>query len=467
MFDTLIRGGTIINATGRLEADVAIANGVIVGLGQHYRPEEARQVIDAGDLLVLPGLIDPHVHFNLPFMGTVTRHGFFSGSVAAAAGGVTTIVDFAFQEPGRPMLEAIQARQAEAAGQASVDYSFHAIFTEVDHTTPAQLPALIEAGIASWKVFMAYRRQGIMVDDGGLNALLQASRDLPCLGIVHPENAAIIEHLIDQCLAEDKVAPRYHGFSRPPLAEAEAAARAAHLAGVSGTPLYLFHLSSADALAELKAAQAKGWPIYGETCPHYLCLDETLYDRPEDGYNWCMSPPLRTQAHRDALWAGLADGTLGIVSSDDGAFDADSKARGSRSFEQIPNGIPGVETRLPLLYSAGVLPGRITVERLVAVCSANPARLLGMYPRKGVIAPGADADLVLFDPTAKRTLSLSNSHMQAGWHPYEGWEVQGLPVTTLARGQIIMQDNEFRGKQGTGQFIHRRLDPALRGKALL
>lgn len=424
-------------------------------------------MIDAGDLLVLPGLIDPHVHFNMPFMGTVTRHGFFSGSVAAAAGGVTTIVDFAFQEPGRPIMEAIQARKVEAAGQASVDYSFHAIFTEVDHTTPGQLPALIDAGIASWKVFMAYRRQGIMVDDGGLNALLNASRDLPCLGIVHPENAAIIEHLIDQCLAEGKVAPRYHAFSRPPLAEAEAVARAAHLAGVSCTPLYLFHLSSADALAELKVAHAKGWPVYGETCPHYLCEDETLYDRPEDGYNWCMSPPLRTQAHRDALWVGLADGTLGIVSSDDGAFDAESKARGSHSFEQIPNGIPGVETRLPLLYSEGVLKGKITVERLVALCSTNPARLLGMYPRKGVIAPGADADLVLFDPKAKRTLSLSNSHMQAGWHPYEGWEVQGLPVATLARGRIIMQDNEFRGEQGTGQFIHRRLDPTLRGKALL
>jgi dihydropyrimidinase len=314
---------------------------------------------------------------------------------------------------------------------------------------------------------MAYRRQGIMVDDGGLYALLKASSHLPCIGIVHPENAAIIEHLIDQFLAEGKVSPRYHALSRPPLAEAEAVSRAARLAGTSGTPLYLFHLSSADALAELQAAQAKGWPIYGETCPHYLCLDETLYDRPDDGYNWCMSPPLRNQAHRDALWEGLARGTLSIVSSDDGAFDAESKARGSSSFDQVPNGIPGVETRLPLLYSAGVLPGRITLERLVAVCSANPARLLGMYPRKGLIAPGSDADVVLFDPNARRTLSLKDSHMQAGWHPYEGRPVQGLPVLTIARGQVIMKDNEFCGQRGTGQFIRRRFDPALRRHAVL
>ena len=467
MFDTLVQGGMIVNATGQMQADVAIHKGIIVGVGQYYQPNDARQVIDAGGLLVLPGLVDPHVHYNLPFMGTVTRHGFFSGSIAAAAGGVTTIVDFAFQEPGRPMMAAVQARLAEAAGEASVDYSFHAVFTDVNHTTPNQLPALIEAGIASWKIFMAYRRQGFMVDDGGLYALLKASSQLPCIGIVHPENAAIIEHLIDQFLAEGKVSPRYHAFSRPPLAEAEAVSRAARLAGACGTPLYLFHLSSADALAELQAAQANGWPIYGETCPHYLCLDETLYDRPDDGYNWCMSPPLRNQAHRDALWEGLARGTLSIVSSDDGAFDAESKARGSSSFDQIPNGIPGVETRLPLLYSEGVLPGRITLERLVAVCSANPARLLGMYPRKGIIAAGSDADIVLFDPNAKRTLSLKNSHMQAGWHPYEGWQAQGLPVVTLAHGQIIMKDDEFCGRQGAGQFIRRRFDPALRRNAVL
>ena len=192
MFDTLVRGGTVVNATGQMPADVAIHNGLVVGVGQNYQPNDARQVIDAGDLLVLPGLVDPHVHYNLPFMGTVTRHGFFSGSIAAAAGGVTTIVDFAFQEPGRPMLEAIQARLAEAAGEASIDYSFHAVFTDVNHTTPHQLPGLIEAGIASWKIFMAYRRQGIMVDDGGLYALLKASSQLPCIGIVHPENAAVI-----------------------------------------------------------------------------------------------------------------------------------------------------------------------------------------------------------------------------------------------------------------------------------
>ena len=464
-FDTLIRGGTVVNATGQQSADVAIHEGVIVGVGA-YEAAQAREVIDATDLLVLPGLIDPHVHYNVPIMGTTTRHDFFTGSIAAAAGGVTTIVDFAFQEKGKHVLEAVRARQAEAEGQASIDYSFHAIFTDVTHETPQQLPDLIEAGICSWKIFMAYRRLGIMVDDGGLFALLEASSQLPCVGIAHPENAAIIELLIDKFLAEGKVAPRYHALSRPPLAEAEAVGRAAKLAGATSTPFYFFHLSSSDAIAELYAAKAKGWPVYAETCPHYLLLDENLYEQP-DGYNWCMSPPLRDQSHRNILWEALADGTINIVSSDDGCFDAESKARGSESFDKIPNGVPGVETRLSLLYSEGVCKDRITVERLVAVCCANPARLLGMYPRKGVIVPGADADLVLFDPNAKRILGLENSHMKAGWHPFEGWQVQGLPVTTIAQGRVIMKNNEFCGEQGTGRFIHRRFDPALRRNATL
>jgi dihydropyrimidinase len=417
-------------------------------------------------LLVLPGLIDPHVHFNLPFMGTVTRHDFFSGSIAAAAGGVTTIVDFAFQEKGKPVLDAVRARQAEAEGQASIDYSFHAVFTDVNHETPRQLADLIEAGICSWKVFMAYRRLGIMVDDGGLYALLEASSRLPCVGIAHAENAAIIELLVDKFLAEGNVGARYHALSRPPLAESEAVGRAARLAGATGTPFYFFHLSSSNAIAELSTAKASGWPVYAETCPHYLLLDQSIYDEPE-GYHWCMSPPLRDQAHRDVLWEALANGVIDIVSSDDGAFDTESKARGRASFDTIPNGVPGVETRLSLLYSEGVQRGRITAERLVALCSTNPARLLGMYPRKGVIAPGSDADLVLFDPNAKRTLSLANSHMRAGWHPFAGWQVRGAPVATIAQGQVIMQDNKFCGRAGTGRFIHRRFDPALRWHATL
>ena len=466
MFDTLIRGGTIVNANGQLQADVVIKDGLIVGIGNHYDAGDAKQVIDAGELLVLPGLIDPHVHYNMPFMGTVTRHDYVSGSIAAAAGGVTTVIDFAFQEKGKPVLDAVRAKQADAEGKASIDYSFHAIFTDVNHETPQQLPDLIEAGICSWKVFMAYRRLGIMVDDGGLYALLEASSQLPCVGIAHPENAAIIEFLVDKFLAEGKVGARYHALSRPPFVEGEAVGRAAGFVGVTGTPFYFFHLSSSDAIEEVYAAKANGWPVYAETCPHYLLLDKSIYDEP-DGFNWCMSPPLRDQSHRAVLWEALANGTIDIVSSDDGAFDAESKARGSESFDKVPNGIPGVETRLSLLYSEGVHKGRITAERLVAVCSTNPARLLGMYPRKGVIAPGSDADLVLVDPNGERTMGLDNSHMKAGWHPFEGWHVRGIPVITIAQGQVIMKDNEFYGQEGTGRFIHRRFDPALRWNATL
>lgn len=466
MFDTLVRGGTIINAFGRTRADVAIQEGTIAGVGTHYAAEDAREVIDAGDLLVMPGLIDPHVHYDMPFMGTVTRHSFFSGSVAAAAGGVTTFIDFAFQEEGRPMMEAIRARLAEAEGQAAVDYGFHAIFTDVKPGTAGELSDLIEAGVSSWKVFMAYRRLGIMVDDGGLMTLLQASRELPCVGIVHAENAAVIEFLVDRFLAEDKRSAAYHALSRPPLAEAEAVSRASRLAGRAGTPLYFFHISSADALAELQAARAKGWPVYAETCPHYLLLDESIYEQ-EDGYNWCMSPPLRSQEHRRALWEALASGTIACVSSDDGAFDAEAKARGSESFDKVPNGIPGVETRLPLLFSEGVHRGRLSEERLVALCSTNPARLFGLFPRKGIVAPGADADLVLVDPQGERTLSLEDSHMQAGWHPFEGRRVRGVPVLTMLRGQVVMKDNEFCGERGLGCYRPRRFDPALRNRIAL
>lgn len=461
MFDTLVRGGTVVNAYGQSRADIAIANGTIVGLGRHYTPDAARRIIDAGDLLILPGLVDPHVHYDMPFMGTVTRHSFFSGSVAAAAGGVTTFIDFAFQEQGRPVMAAIRARQAEAANAAAVDYSFHAIFTDVGASVRQELEELINAGISSWKVFMAYRSLGLMVDDGGLLALLEASRDLACVGIVHAENAAIIEYLVDRFLREGYGSSQYHAQSRPPVAEAEAVNRAARLAGLTGTPLYFFHLSSADALAELQAGQARGWPVYGETCPHYLLLDESLYDRP-DGYNWCMSPPLRSEAHRDALWQALAGGSIACVSSDDGAFDVAAKANGSASFDRVPNGVPGVETRLSLLFSEGVSKGRISAERLVALLSTNPARLFGLYPRKGLIAPGSDADLVLLDPDGERVLGLEGSHMQAGWHPFEGWLVRGLPVMTMLRGEVIMQENVFCGAEGMGCFVQRYFDPALR-----
>lgn len=466
MFDTLVRGGTVVNAFGRVVADVAIDQGAVLGVGTHFEPRDAREIVDAEGLLVLPGLVDPHVHYSLPFMGTVTRHDFLSGSIAAAAGGVTTVVDFAFQEQGRPVMEAVRARMAEAEGHAAVDYGFHAIFTDVGPDSVAELADLVDAGVSSWKVFMAYRRLGIMVDDGGLLSLLQASRELPCVGVVHAENAAIIEALVDEFLACGKNTARYHALSRPPLAEAEAISRAARLAGYAGTPLYAFHVSSADAVAELQLAQSRGWSVYAETCPHYLILDESIYDEP-DGYNWCMSPPLRSVEHREALWQALATGVISCVSSDDGAFDADSKSRGSASFDKVPNGIPGVEVRLSLLYSEGVAQERISVERLVALCSTNPARLMGLFPRKGLLGAGADADLVLFDPRAERTLGLADSHMCAGWHPYEGFRVRGAPVLTMLRGRVIVKDNQFCGEEGQGRYQMRCFDAALRSRAAL
>ncbi len=456
----VIRGGQVVNANGVQDADVLIENGTIAGVGQ-FGSGAAERVMDARGLLVLPGLIDPHVHFETPFMGTVTRHDFYTGTVAAAHGGVTTVIDFAFQERGQPVLKEIRARQERAQGQACIDYSLHAIFTDVTRETPNELPALVDAGIATWKVFMAYRRQGIMVDDGGLYALLEASRELPVMGIVHAENPFLIEALIDRFLAQGKTSARYHALSRPPLAEAEAVGRAARLAHAAGTPLYVFHISSAEALAEVRAARGKGWSLFAETCPHYLCLDASLYER-EDGYNWCMSPPLRGQADRDALWRAAADGTLSAITSDDASFDAESKAWGKGSFDKVPNGVPGVESRLAILYSEGVAAGRFDLPRLVALTSTNPARMTGLFPAKGQIAVGADADVVLFDPQARTTLSAASSRMRAGWHPFEGVPVQGAPVMTIARGEVIVENGEFKGRAGAGRFVRRRIDPVLR-----
>ncbi len=461
MIDLIIRGGTVVNATGVQLADVVIQNGKIIGVGAQHGDLSAQRVIDARGLLVLPGLVDPHVHFQTPFMGTVTRHNFYTGTVAAAFGGVTTIVDFAFQERGRPVMDAIRARQAEAEGRACVDYSFHAIFTDVNHQTPRQLVDLLEAGIATWKVFMAYRRMGIMVDDGGLFALLQASRALPMLGIVHAENPYIIEFLIDQFLAQGKCDARYHALSRPPLAEAEAVSRAARLAAAAQNPLYVFHVSSQAAVAEIRTARGAGWPVFAETCPHYLCLDGSVYER-SDGYNWCMSPPLRGQADRDALWQALADGTLSVVSTDDASFDAESKARAKDSFDQIPNGVPGIECRLSLLHSEGVLKGRIDLPRLVALAATNPARLVGLYPQKGHIGVGADADVVILAPNQRARLSVETGHMQAGWHPFEGMQVTGVPVMTIARGRVIVENGEFTGSAGSGRFLKRAIEPVLK-----
>lgn len=465
MAQLVIRGGTVVNANGMQDADLLVENGKIAGIG-HFASSEAVRALDARGLYVLPGLIDPHVHFDTPFMGTVTRHDFTSGTLAAAFGGVTTVIDFAFQEKGKPVVDEIRARMAQAEGRACVDYSFHAIFTDVKHETPRELPALLDLGIASWKVFMAYRRQGIMVDDGGLYGLLQATRDLPMMAIVHAENPFLIEYLIDSFLAQGKTTPPYHALSRPPLAEAEAVGRAARLAHAAAGAIYVFHVSSADALAEIRAARGKGWSVYAETCPHYLCLDASLYER-ADGHNWCMSPPLRGESDREALWHAATDGTISVISTDDAAFDAESKERGRTSFDTIPNGVPGVEPRLSILYSEGVAKGRFDLPRLVALTSTNPARITGLFPAKGHIAVGADADIVLFDPTHKETISNATSHMRGDWHPFEGMQVTGAPVMTIAHGEVIVENGEFIGREGAGKFVRRWVDPALKRGPML
>ncbi|MET9667539.1 dihydropyrimidinase [Streptomyces sp. NPDC006475] len=456
---TLIRGGLVITASDEIHADVLIEDGRIAALAAQgsavSEPWTADRIIDATNKYVIPGGVDAHTHMELPFGGTFASDTFETGTRAAAWGGTTTIVDFAVQSVGRPLREGLDAWYAKADGNCAVDYGFHMILSDVNESSLKEMDRLVEEGVTSFKLFMAY--PGVFYsDDGQILRAMQRSATNGGLIMMHAENGIAIDVLVEQALAEGRTDPRYHGEVRRVLLEAEATHRAIQLARVAGAPLYVVHVSAEEALAELAAARDMGLPVFGETCPQYLFLSTDNLAEPDfGGAKYVCSTPLRPKEHQAALWRGLRTNDLQVVSTDHCPFCfVGQKDLGRGDFSKIPNGLPGVENRMDLLHQA-VVDGHITRRRWIEIACATPARMFGMYPKKGTIAPGADADVVVYDPHTEQTLSVETHHMNVDYSAYEGKRVTGQVETVLSRGEVVIDQRKFTGRAGHGQYTPR------------
>lgn len=450
MFDRVIRNGLVVDAAGVTRADVAIQGEQIAAIGLGL---EGRQTLDAADCYVLPGAVDPHVHLQMALAGRVSSDSFASGTVAAACGGTTTVIDFVTPAPEQTMLDALAARWAEADGQVAVDYGLHMTVPTWHGGDAARLGELgdvVEAGCATFKLYQAYA--GMMLDDVALLRVLQAVAAAGGRAVLHAETGPVLDLLRGQALAAGHTAPLWHARTRPPRLEATAIHRAAELAHLAGCPLHIFHVGCAEAVAEVAAAQRRGVMITGETCPQYLLLtaDEQLGSA--DGKLYICAPPLRGHADQLALWTGLADGTLAMVSTDHCPWTGEEKNQ--PDFSQVPGGVPSIEARLALIHHYGVRRGRLSLAAWVEVCCTAPAALMGLG-QKGRLAPGYDADVVIFDPQTLYTISPATLHETAGWTPYDGMSVEGWPRTVLVRGQIVVQEGGYTGAK-PGRYLPRR-----------
>jgi len=463
MSTTLITGGTIVTAADTYDADVLLDGETIAQIGTGLSAGGAKK-IDASGMYVIPGGIDVHTHMELPFGGTSASDDFETGTRAAAFGGTTTIVDFAVQAMGGTLAAARDEWMRKADGKAVVDYGLHMIVRDVSDKILREMDTLVREGVSSFKLFMAY--PGVfMVDDGAIFKALVRTGENGGLICMHAENGGVIDVLVKKALAEKKTAPKWHALTRPPEAEGEATGRAFRLAEMAGgVPLYIVHLSAAQALEQVRLFRDRGLPAYAETCPQYLFLSYDNYEEPGfDGAKYVMSPPLREKWHQEELWKGLQRNDLQVVSTDHCPFcmkegfqgQPKQKELGKGDFSKIPNGAPGVETRMALMYDGGVVAGRITPSRWIELCSTTPAKIMGLFPRKGTIAIGSDADIVIWDPKATQTLSAKTHHMRVDYNPYEGRKVKGKAVTVLSRGEVIVEKERFVGKKGRGKFIKR------------
>ncbi len=455
-FDTIIRNGIVATATDTYVADVAIENGKIVALGASLPAQNASAAIDASGKLVLPGGIDVHTHLDMPFGGTTSADDFETGTRAAVFGGTTTLIDFAIQYKGQRLRQAFDTWMSKAANKAVCDYAFHCIVTDVSGGQLAEMNDLVREGVTSFKLFMAY--PGVfMLDDGSIFKALQTTSKNGGLVCMHAENGSAIDVIVQQALAQGKKAPKYHALTRPTTAEAEATARAIALAEMAGAPIYIVHLSCNDALEKVREARDRGLPVYAETCPQYLYLSIENFDAPGfEGAKYVFTPPLREKWHQEKLWNGLTRDHLQVVSTDHCPFCfKEQKELGRDDFTKIPNGGPGVEHRMSLIFSGGVASGRFSVNRFVELTSTTPAKLFGLYPRKGTIAVGSDADLVIFDPKRKHTISAKTHHMRVDYSMFEGIEVTGMPDVVLSRGRVVVDRDKFLGRAGQGDFLRR------------
>ena len=452
---TLIRGGTVVTAGDTVQADVLVDGETVSAIGRGLEVT-ADRVIDASDRYVMPGGIDAHTHLDMPFGGTFSADDFESGTAAAAWGGTTTIVDFAIQDFGESLQAGFERWMAKATGKAHVDYGFHMIVREVNDRTLAGMDALIGEGVTSFKLFMAY--PGVfMLDDASIFRAMQRTSDNGGLIMMHAENGGAIDVLVRRYLDEGRTEPINHALTRPAAMEGEATHRAVALARLAGVAVYIVHLSSRDALSAVVEARDRGAAAFAETCPQYLFLSQDDLSRPGfEGAKYVCSPPLRPRDHQEDLWNGLVQDDLQIVSTDHCPFDyKDQKVLGRGDFSKIPNGLPGVEDRYTVLFDGGVNAGRISLNRFVELVATAPARMFGLYPRKGTIAPGSDADIVVFDPTAERVLSASTHHMRVDYSCFEGMRVRGRPEVVMQRGQVLVAGDQFHGRPGQGRFLKR------------
>jgi dihydropyrimidinase len=455
-FDTLITNGTVVTAADSYVADVAISGGSIVAVGRSLPPENTRQIIDAAGKYVMPGGIDVHTHLDMPFGGTTSSDDFETGTRAAAFGGTTTLIDFAIQYKGQELRQAFDTWMKKAEGKAACDYAFHCIITDLPDSRLPEIKSLVGEGVTSFKLFMAY--PGVfMLDDATIFKTFQATAKQGALVCMHAENGGAIDVIVKQVLAEGKTAPKYHALTRPTTAEAEATSRAIALAEMANAPVYIVHLSCNDALEKVREARDRGLPVHAETCPQYLYLSIENFDVPGfEGAKYVFTPPLREKWHQQKLWEGLKQNALEVVSTDHCPFCfKEQKELGKDDFTKIPNGGPGIEHRMSLVYSGGVAGGRFSINRFVELVSTTPAKLFGLYPRKGTIAAGADADLVIFDSKRKHKISAKTHHMRVDYSMFEGIEVTGMPDTVISRGEVIVQGDKFLGRAGRGQFVKR------------
>ena len=455
-FDTLIVNGTVATASDTFQADVGIESGKITAIGKPLPQANAAKIIDAAGKLVLPGGIDVHTHLDMPFGGTTSADDFETGTRAAAFGGTTTIIDFAIQGKEQSLRTAFDTWMKKAEARATIDYAFHCIITDLPDARLEEMNLMVREGVTSFKLFMAYPGV-LMLDDASIFKALRASAKNGAMVCMHAENGSAIDVIVKQALAEGKTAPKYHALTRPTTAEAEAVGRAVALAEMAGAPLYIVHLSCFDALEKVREARDRGLPVFAETCPQYLYLSLENMDEPGfEGAKYVFTPPLREKWNQEKLWTGLKHDQLSVVSTDHCPFCfKEQKELGKDDFTKIPNGGPGIEHRMSLIYSGGVADGRFNVNRFVELTATTPAKLFGLYPRKGTIAVGSYADVVIFDPKRKHTISAKTHHMRVDYSMFEGITVTGMPDVVMSRGKVLVQGNEFFGKAGSGNFVKR------------
>jgi dihydropyrimidinase len=452
----LIKGGRVITAADDYVGDVFIEDETVSVIGESL-DVNAERVIDASGTYVLPGGVDPHTHLDMPFGGTVTIDDFESGHAAAAFGGTTCHVDFIIQPQGATFAEALDEWQSKREGKALIDNGFHMAVTDLAQGgTLDELATLPDQGITSYKLFMAYKGS-IMVDDDTLFRVMQVAADTGALVMVHAEHGDSIDVLVKQALAEGKTEPKYHALTRPPETEGEATNRAIQLARVAGCRLYVVHVSCKEAIEPIALARAKGWDVWGETCTQYFFIDYSYLEKPDfEGAKYVYTPPPRDRENQEQLWAAVRNDVLSVISTDHCAFRWDGqKTLGREDFSKIPNGAPGLENRLQMVHEFGVRQGRITLNRMVELLSTNPAKYFGLYPRKGTIAVGSDADIVVFDPDKKVTISAATQHSKSDYNLFEGTEVAGSPEVVLLRGQVLVENGDLVARPGSGQFVRR------------